>query len=1337
MRNILIFACLLLTYSAQAQVIRLTDKQGNKISINLDDIVFVRPLSSGCIVMYGHGPIRQIVSQSIDNVLANSCGKMLKLDIQEDPSLSRITIGALIPVLQVLKIIEHPDGRAILYTKSPQNQIFITALSYTTVSSQFSACIGGGGSVSVPDEVIQGVVAPTNPPGGTQGGLYLNTALGDLYTWNGSVWTLQTNPQVYNLNLITPLPTPPGPLGSIALKTVDANGTKTLAISNGTIWIQAGGTFLDTLAVNTIHLASQAVTGGKIDDMGASSGQVLKWNGSTWAPAADIGGSYTAGTGIDITGTVITNTGDTDGSDDITTTTDLVGDVVGPPLSNVVAQIQTIPVDPVMPDPGHVLRYEAGLPGGWVPSFLPPSDLAQEGATNGQVLTWNNTGGIWEPQSLSTVTVPNAYDSYNTNDTLTVNRTVTMQDKRITFAANTTAGTTRTILRMTTPYTADDAFTNYLVGQSPVDSFKIYNYDGITHFQTYGGGGLQIGTTDETMILQAATTIQLDADSIRMALLPRKTQALDLMVYDSITKTVARMRGTLPNQVITWTGTAWAPGVLPATIYTGNGTVGSARVATITDSLTFAGVDAVGGSALVNITATVGSNEPDMLRLREGPTYLDFGRSDIEWEIETNYPLVIRATGGNNIDLEADDVAIPNAVALNQVKSLGGIQGVFGSGGEIKRFVGTADGQIPKWNGTGLYWELGTDATGGGGGGGDILNGGNAGLVTIGSNDNQLRLESNNTVGLYMDANQRLGSGVSSPSARFHLNDLATDNAPLIIGAKTFYNTAAGNQNSVEFNTIFNPASTSTTEFYAHDFSLNMPGSASMNGSVRNGYFTYANTGSAYIAKAVGLQSDMSFSGSGNSPETLGFLSNTTVSGTGHVQLADGGKFTISGDIGIARGLVPVILQNGTNLESPDSSYAVYVPNVAGNMLDYAFFSADASDEVYIGGKVGIGVLVPTEKMHVNGNLKASGNLQLGTATVTASVGANIGINEVLPTAELHVNQNDMGNSGQPGIMITTTSTETNPTNNKAHLRLANEGATNNMFARLDFADSETGNAAAHIQTIITNTTSDYGEMSFYTRNSGGFSERLRLLDYVIAEGLDFPTSGGNLSIRSNDALAANKGGSIVFGGVHRSDGLKTDFAKIKAGKVNAAHGNTAAYLSFFTNANAPLTERMRIDENGGVGIGTTTPAASALLDVTSTTKGSLSAPRMTTTQRDAISSPATGLEVFNTTTNQKNSYNGTAWMTVIFGLNGAATLDFPSTAAGTTSDLTITVTGGIADGDIVNIGVPNGSTVANGSYSAFVSNAGSNLVTVRFTNSNLVTASDPASGSFKVAVIK
>jgi hypothetical protein len=61
------------------------------------------------------------------------------------------------------------------------------------------------------------------------------------------------------------------------------------------------------------------------------------------------------------------------------------------------------------------------------------------------------------------------------------------------------------------------------------------------------------------------------------------------------------------------------------------------------------------------------------------------------------------------------------------------------------------------------------------------------------------------------------------------------------------------------------------------------------------------------------------------------------------------------------------------------------------------------------------------------------------------------------------------------------------------------------------------------------------------------------------------------------------------------------------------------------------------------VGIGTTTPNASAQLDVTSTTRGLL-IPRMTSAQRLAITTPAAGLMVYETSTASFWFYNGTVW---------------------------------------------------------------------------------------------
>jgi hypothetical protein len=73
-------------------------------------------------------------------------------------------------------------------------------------------------------------------------------------------------------------------------------------------------------------------------------------------------------------------------------------------------------------------------------------------------------------------------------------------------------------------------------------------------------------------------------------------------------------------------------------------------------------------------------------------------------------------------------------------------------------------------------------------------------------------------------------------------------------------------------------------------------------------------------------------------------------------------------------------------------------------------------------------------------------------------------------------------------------------------------------------------------------------------------------------------------------------------------------------------------------------SERMRITSAGNVGIGTSSPNAAALLDVSSTTKGVLF-PRMTGTQRDAISTPPDGLVLYNTTTNKLQVRAGGAWV--------------------------------------------------------------------------------------------
>lgn len=61
------------------------------------------------------------------------------------------------------------------------------------------------------------------------------------------------------------------------------------------------------------------------------------------------------------------------------------------------------------------------------------------------------------------------------------------------------------------------------------------------------------------------------------------------------------------------------------------------------------------------------------------------------------------------------------------------------------------------------------------------------------------------------------------------------------------------------------------------------------------------------------------------------------------------------------------------------------------------------------------------------------------------------------------------------------------------------------------------------------------------------------------------------------------------------------------------------------------------------VGIGNTTPAPSAILEVSSTSQGFIP-PRMTRQQRNEIKKPAEGLIIYNTSTKLPNIFNGTEW---------------------------------------------------------------------------------------------
>ncbi|WP_054509917.1 hypothetical protein [Chryseobacterium sp. ERMR1:04] len=101
--------------------------------------------------------------------------------------------------------------------------------------------------------------------------------------------------------------------------------------------------------------------------------------------------------------------------------------------------------------------------------------------------------------------------------------------------------------------------------------------------------------------------------------------------------------------------------------------------------------------------------------------------------------------------------------------------------------------------------------------------------------------------------------------------------------------------------------------------------------------------------------------------------------------------------------------------------------------------------------------------------------------------------------------------------------------------------------------------------------------------------------------------------------------------------------------------------------------ERIRVTSAGRVGIGTSTPSASAILDVASTSSGLLM-PRMNSGQMNAIATPAAGLQVYNTDENCTFLFNGTNWRSLCARTFQQSSGGAVQVAIGSSSDLTQTI---------------------------------------------------------------
>jgi hypothetical protein len=230
--------------------------------------------------------------------------------------------------------------------------------------------------------------------------------------------------------------------------------------------------------------------------------------------------------------------------------------------------------------------------------------------------------------------------------------------------------------------------------------------------------------------------------------------------------------------------------------------------------------------------------------------------------------------------------------------------------------------------------------------------------------------------------------------------------------------------------------------------------------------------------------------------------------------------------------------------------------------------------------------------------------------------------------------------------------------------------------------------AFSGVSNITGGSNSFFGNASGFANTTGGFNSF-----FGVSSGAGNTTGTSNSFFGGNSGLANTTGSQNSFFGVgsgsSNTTGASNSFVgdtsgqfnttgsnnvfngrqsgRLISGGANLTIANNSVFVGFDTRAAADNQTNQIVIGHAAIGLGsnttvlgntsttfgrwygslllgTTTNAASSILTMESTTQGFLP-PRMTTTQRNAIASPATGLMIYNSTDNLVQAYNGTSWI--------------------------------------------------------------------------------------------
>ena len=276
---------------------------------------------------------------------------------------------------------------------------------------------------------------------------------------------------------------------------------------------------------------------------------------------------------------------------------------------------------------------------------------------------------------------------------------------------------------------------------------------------------------------------------------------------------------------------------------------------------------------------------------------------------------------------------------------------------------------------------------------------------------------------------------------------------------------------------------------------------------------------------------------------------------------------------------------NGTSVLGSGNIAVVTSPSGVAGAIQFSNGSAFASDAANLfwddtNNRLGVGTNAPTQALDVVGQGRFSDNILF--TTDFKHIGRDIN-NSAISFGSINSNIQAKISTG------------------------GNFNVYNSGVAQVRF------NVSAGGQTTISGGGSTSATTSLLVQNSAG-TAALTVKDDLSA------TFGGNLTCGVGATLRFTGGGS----------------PRIRGFNDISIEDDTDVHLKGIYNGNTRLPKEVIVGAN-------TTQNASAQFQVDSTTKGVLF-PRMTTTQKNAIASPAAGLVVYDSTTNKLCCYNGSTW---------------------------------------------------------------------------------------------